>query len=143
MQTNAIMRRSFAALGLAVALVALCGFDGCDVATPPQPSRFQATVVGKWSDENVQLPVTKRTLWFGKNGVVTDTWVYFGMENVTCTAWATYSVLEYGNGTFADLNYTHKVGTCDDINFKSGSFKLDVRDSDHILFGDASFARIQ
>ena len=82
-------------------------------------------------------------LVFNNNGVMTDTWVLFDIDSMKCTAWATYRVMEYGNGTYVDMNFTHIVGACDTMTFKSGSMELDVRDTNHILYGDASFTRVQ
>jgi hypothetical protein len=131
--------KCLAVLGLAAVLLAL---DGCETTTPAQQSsRFQSVVIGKWRDENVQRPGTDRVLWFGANGVVTDSWVFYGTDK--CTAWATFKVSEYIPGTYVDLNFTHKVGACDELKLTSGSIKLDVRDSNHILVGNASFVRIQ
>jgi hypothetical protein len=141
MQTRSSIMRSFVALGLVVMLLTL---SGCDATTEAQQaSRSQATVIGSWRDESPQIPVTQRIVRFQNNGVFTDTWVFFDMDNVKCTIWGTFRVLDYSNGTFADVNYTHRVGTCDDITVKSGSIKLDVLDSNHILFGNGSFTRIQ
>ncbi len=129
----------FTVLVLGVVLLALAGcHDG-----PPQPSRFRSTMIGKWRDDRPQNPVTERMLVFNNNGVMTDTWVLFDIDSMKCTAWATYRVMEYGNGTYVDMNFTHIVGACDTMTFKSGSMKLDVRDTNHILYGDASFTRVQ
>uniref|UniRef100_A0A372IQ36 Uncharacterized protein n=2 Tax=Paracidobacterium acidisoli TaxID=2303751 RepID=A0A372IQ36_9BACT len=111
-------------------------FAGCNDSTEyetPTPSRFQKTVIGKWESKD------GTTVWFGSDGRLKLS----TLLNI-CSIWANYNVSDFSDGTYVVENITHIVGSCNEkAQTGRGREKLDVLDSNHLLFGPLELTRSQ